>query len=57
MITLDGLTIALDSIDSIKEENGAVYVYTKDCIKIGLTLEEYELLKQLNKQMIFLMSA
>ena len=50
MITLDGLTIALDSIDSIKEEHGAVYVYTKDCIKIGITREELELINRiLNK--------
>lgn len=41
MITLDGLTIAIDSIDRVEIENGLYYAYTKDFIKICITEEEY----------------
>ena len=41
MITLDGLTIAIDSIDRVEVENGMYYAYTKDYMKICITKEEY----------------
>ena len=41
MITLDGLTIAIDSIDRVEVENGMHYAYTKDYMKICITEEEY----------------
>lgn len=45
MITLDGLEIQRDSIVEVRNENGLYYAYTNDFIKINISEEDYNELK------------